>query len=380
MTTHTFNHVPLTAWRGPTRPDLSRTELVRLRLAARLTRCTRWEFWPSWLIYAPLAPWLAWLAVRHRGLSVFTAANPGIALGGVVGESKWQTLSQLPRDCTVPTSVIEPAAPDIQLAALARAMSERRWEYPIVMKPDVGERGAGVRLAREPSRALAYFEAHPGRKLLAQPYHPGPFEAGIFYVREPGRGGGFILSMTDKVFPTVTGDGCSTLRTLIWRHSRLRAQAEVFLRRLSTETDRVPARGEVVQLAVAGNHCQGTLFCDGADLATPELTAQIDRAARTVDGFYFGRFDVRYTSREELKRGTGFQIVELNGVLSESTNIYDPTFGFWAGQRLLRRQWGLAFRIGAINRAAGHPPSGWARLLRQVRAHHAAQDRDRSSD
>ena len=86
----------------------------------------------------------------------------------------------------------------------------------------------------------------------------------------------------------------------------------------------MPAAGEAVRLARAGNHCQGTEFRDGRHLHTPALEAAVDAIARRIDGFYFGRFDVRYASPEALARGEGFAIVELNGVTSEATHVYDP--------------------------------------------------------
>src|SRR5262249_28041896 len=69
----------------------------RGKLLARVSRLWRREFWPNWLFYLPALPWLAYLAVRYRGVMAWTAANPGIPQGGVVGESKYAILAQLPQ-------------------------------------------------------------------------------------------------------------------------------------------------------------------------------------------------------------------------------------------------------------------------------------------
>jgi hypothetical protein len=148
-------------------------------------------------------------------------------------------------------------------------------------------------------------------------------------------------------------------------------QAEVFTRRLAGELDAVPASGERRPLAVAGNHCQGTMFLDGSHLESPELERAIDEVARRLDGFYFGRFDVRYSDTEALRAGEGFRIIELNGVTSESTNVYDPSFGLIRAWRTLGRQWSLAYRIGAANRLRGHRVSSIAELYRAARRHYA---------
>src|SRR5579859_4321795 len=65
------------------------------RVAAWCVRWTRWEFWPAWLFYLPVAVHGAWLMIKYRGVTTPTASNPGIFSGGMVGESKIQTLAEL---------------------------------------------------------------------------------------------------------------------------------------------------------------------------------------------------------------------------------------------------------------------------------------------
>lgn len=359
-------------------PHLGAFERLSRRLSARLARLMRWEFWPSWVLYAFLVPHFVRLAIKHRSLTAFTAANPGIPLGGLVGESKWDILSRLPREAIVPTAVIEAGRAEQRCAELVRVMDSHGWSFPIILKPDVGERGSGVRLVRGASAALAYFENHPER-VLCQVYHSGPFEAGVFYVRSPSKSCGRIFSITDKVPPRVVGDGRSSLEALIWRHPRCSLQAEVLLDRLGEGAGRVPEAGEIVLLAVAGNHCQGTMFREGAHLITPALSRAIDRIARTTPGLCFGRFDIRYERVEEFKAGRGFEILELNGVLSESTNMYDPEFGLFRGLSILAHQWELAFRIGDENQARGARRATVREVLRAVIKHRVRRG-DRGSD
>ena len=152
----------------------------------------------------------------------------------------------------------------------------------------------------------------------------GPFEAGLFYIRFPDEARGRLFSITDKRFPVVTGDGRSTLDQLIVAHPRYRLQAAVFRQRHAAALERMPAAGARVALARAGNDCQGTEFLDGTWLKTPALEAAVDAIAQQIDGVHFGRFDVRYHNRDAFLAGEDFAIVELNGVTSEATHIYDP--------------------------------------------------------
>ncbi len=92
---------------------------------------------------------------------------------------------------------------------------------------------------------------------------------------------------------------------------------------------------------------------NGGDTITPALEEVIDRIARNFDGFFFGRFDIRVPSREDFMAGRNLKIVELNGVTSEATHIYDPKISLLDAYRVLFKQWRIAFEIGNLNRARG---------------------------
>jgi hypothetical protein len=355
----------LVVWRLTLRLTTTRG---RQKLSVTVSKIWRWEFWPMWLFYAPVAVWTAWLALRYRGLGVVAAANPGIADGGIVGESKFEILSHLPAAAIIPSAVLEPATPEERLDALQSIMGKRGWRFPIILKPDVGQRGSGVRLVSTVNEATEYLR-QVKRRVLMQPYHEGPFEAGVFYYRLPEWSRGRILTITDKHFPVVIGDGVSTIEDLVWSHLRYRMQAGVFLARLGDRRREIPAKGQRIRLALAGNHAQGTMFTDGRGLMTPELEARIDEIARHYKGFFIGRFDVRYRSRAEFMAGRDIAVVELNGATAESTNIYDPRASLWAAYRRLFQQWSLVFMIGAANRQRGGTGSSVERLLSLFREH-----------
>jgi membrane protein DedA with SNARE-associated domain len=342
--------------------------LARARFAARCARWSRWEFWPAWLFYAPVALWIGMLAAWHRSLTLMTAANPGIPDGGTVGESKSVILRQLPEDVTLPFVTIDRGTIAERMAAFEDQLTWRAWTFPIILKPDVGQRGVGVKLARRWQDVHAYFASAP-EPIVAQAYHPGPFEAGVFYYRDPGARRGRILSITDKVFPVLVGDGVSTIEWLIWTHPRYRLQGATFVRRHADALHRVLQDGEQFALALAGNHAQGTLFRDGAHLATPELERRIDEIARAYPGFFVGRFDIRYSDVDAFKAGRDIAIVELNGVTAESTNIYDPNATLLDAYRVLFRQWAIVFAIGDANRRAGAAVSSPRRLVSLLRVH-----------
>lgn len=325
-------------------------------------RWRAWEFWPAWASYAPLIPWIGWLAARHGGPGTIAAANPGFPDGGLVGESKFDILASLPKAWTVASARIAPGPITGRLEALIAFADAAQASFPMILKPDIGQRGAGVRKVRDVQEATEYLRA-ADYAVVAQPWHPGPFEAGIFYVRHPAEACGRIFSITDKVFPRLTGDGVRTAAALVESHPRLSRQAHVFRQRHGRALSRVLAEGETFALGEVGNHCQGTLFLDGRRLWTPALEARVDAIARAVPGFYIGRFDVRYGTVEGFMKGEDLAIVELNGVSAEPTDVYDPQRSIWSSYRELFEQWRLIFEIGAANRRHGHEGSSWRRLL-----------------
>jgi membrane protein DedA with SNARE-associated domain len=347
------------------------TRRGREQLAAAVSRVWRWEFWPMWLFYAPVGAWIAWLSIRHRGVTAIAAANPGMPDGGIVGESKHEILAQLPPEHTIPSVLIRTATREARIRQLLSHVTSHGWAFPLVFKPDVGQRGAGVKVVRTLEEAGEYLARERG-PVLVQPYHPGPFEAGVFYYRMPGWSRGRILSITDKHFPVVVGDGRSTLEELIWANARLRMQARTFLERHSSRRDEILGASQSLPLAIAGNHAQGTLFRDGRHLITRALEDRIDRIAWGYQGFFIGRFDIRYTDVGRFKAGEDLAIVELNGATAESTNIYDPAGSLFDAYRQLFRQWALVFAIGAANRRNGAAASSWRRLTDLIRVHLAS--------
>jgi hypothetical protein len=202
--------------------------------------------------------------------------------------------------------------------------------------------------------------------VIVQEFVPGA-EFGVFYYRRPSEAHGHIFSITEKRFPTVTGNGRSTLEELILADPRAvcleRVHRRVHLARLGA----IPPAGDVLQLVEIGSHCRGALFVDATPLRTPALEAAFDRIASRYEGFYFGRFDVRTPSVDDFFAGRNFRIVELNGVTSEATHIYDPSNGLLAAYRVLFAQWRLAFEIGAENRRLGASCTGLRELAGFVR-------------
>jgi hypothetical protein len=340
----------------------------RRLLYGRWLRWTRWEFWPPLPLYLPVLLYAVRLALKHRGVTVWAAANPGIEpAGGLVMESKSAILASLSArpDRVARWHRIEAGDdPDRRTAALDAFLGDLPAPWPVVLKPDVGQRGEGVAVLRSREEAARYLALNHA-PVIAQEFVPGR-EFGVFYYRQPGEAEGHIFSITEKVLPEIEGDGQRSLEELILADDRAVALAAHYLKVNRPRLAEVPAPGEKVRLVELGTHCRGAVFLDGNRWKSEALRRALDATVADFDGFYFGRFDVRVPSGEDLARGERFRILELNGVSSEATDIYDPRNGILHAWRTLCRQWRLAFEIGARNRAAGAPvppPGSVLRLL-----------------
>lgn len=334
------------------------------------------EFWPMWAFYPPIMLYAGWLMLRYRGTLLPTVANPSFPGGGFFGESKAEILAlamqHVPEWVAPFVPVDRPESPgsgiEVERDAALALLAAAGIALPVVAKPDLGCRGAGVKLVRSAADLQAYLQGFPaGARLLLQRLVPFEGEAGIFYCRRPGQAQGRIVSITLKYFPYVSGDGQRTLRQLILDDPRAGKLSHLYLKRHVARLDSVPAAGESIRLAFAGSHSRGAIFRNGTHLVTPEMEAQFDAIAKRLPEFHFGRFDLRFESFADVQRGRGFTIVEINGAGAESTHIWDRRTGLLEAWRDLMRQYRWLFEIGHANRARGFRPMSLAEFIQGYR-------------
>ncbi|CAN5275850.1 hypothetical protein BH10PSE6_BH10PSE6_19630 [soil metagenome] len=303
--------------------------------------------------------WL-WLALRYGSLTLPSAADPSIYVGGLAGESKREYFDQVDPAlhqwlATTASIVAGPAAP----AAARTAMDLAGLCFPLIAKPDIGWCGFGVRLLADGAALDAYIAAYPaGETFLLQEHLDVRGEAGLFYVRHTDQREGRLVSLTVRHPPSVVGDGVSTVRALVSRDERLRSRA-VFYEGL----ERVPQAGEATALSSVWSHRMGGRYEDRSDAITPQLAAVIDAIATGMPNLHVARFDVRFENLSALAAGREFKIIEINGAGSEAIEFFDPAVPFFAAYRGVLAKQATVFAIGAANRRNGFAPCGWRALL-----------------
>lgn len=328
---------------------------------------SKWEFWPARIANLPVYGMGVWLAIRAGDPLFFTNLNPDIPLSGAVGESKLAILRLLPARLVPPTIAVEP---DLAIEACLDRMRAAGIAFPVVAKPDVGERGFLVRICRDASELENHLVRYP-TLFLIQPFVNLPEEYALFFYRFPNGGAFGIHSVCKKGFLQVTGDGRSTVGELMDSSFRASLQATRIAHENPDLYQKVPVAGEQVVLEPIGNHIRGTTFYDARNAVDPVMLDTYRRIADEMPGVTFGRFDLKCASADALRRGD-IQVVEMNGVFGEPAHVYDPGFsiaqvyrGFWA-------HWLLIYRLHKAQKAAGVPTATLSEaraVLQNWRAH-----------
>ena len=311
------------------------------------TQWLHWEFWPFWLFYFPVYFYFLWLALRERSFFFFTATNPLIDFGGMLGEKKSEIFKTIPQKYYPKTILITKS----KRAELANYGSE--MGYPFIAKPDIGERGKGVEIINNKENLLAYQAKTPVNFLL-QKMVSYPLELGVFYIRHPKIESGQVTSIVQKEFLSVTGDGHHSARDLLKKSERGSLQIDVNHERFKDLMKSVPNNGEVVIIEPIGNHCRGTKFLNANNEIDENLSSAIDKLAKRIPDFYYGRFDLKCQSFEDLRRLENFKIVELNGVGAEPAHIYQPGFSLMKAYKIVFWHYNQMAHIAHANRQLGN--------------------------
>ena len=131
-----------------------------------------------------------------------------------------------------------------QAEVLAPRLADSDPRFPLVVKPNIGCRDAGVKLLKAQAELEACLASYPaGAELQFQQLSQWEAEAGIFYVRFPGEKHGRITSLALKYTPFVTGDGQRTLGELVAADPRAGQLLHLYRRRHSQNWESVIALG-----------------------------------------------------------------------------------------------------------------------------------------
>ncbi len=310
-----------------------------------------WEYWPQWLVYAPVAPVYLYYSVKARTPFFMVAANPAMENGGYLAESKFTIHHQLPQHLVPQTILIKPGEDWVMVKT---KLQQSGIEYPFFCKPDIGGKGRGVEKIENEFQLHRYHINAPINYLL-QAAIPFKNEIGIFYCRQPNEPNGFISGIVGKAVIEIKGDGVSTLKELIESVPRYYFQRKFLFEKYQQQLFSIPVKGETILLSDIGNHARGSLFTDLTQYNNEKLEAVMDNISKAYNTFYFGRYDIKFNSWQELYEGKNFMIIELNGSGSEPTHIYDPQKTIGQAWKIILQHWKIMYQISVTHHKNGVP-------------------------
>ncbi|MEO1259969.1 MAG: hypothetical protein AAFZ15_14340 [Bacteroidota bacterium] len=312
-------------------------------------KLTNWEYWPMEVANIPLIFIWLWFAIRARKLFFFSAVNPVIETGGMWGESKYNILKRIPANHLPKTIFVKKGS---KLKWIKNRIKELNLNYPVIAKPDIGERGTLVSKIKNEEELMGYFEANK-IDFLIQEFISLPVELAVMHHRFPDQKNGQVTSICIKETLKVTGDGKSTVLELMEKDTRASFQVERFKKEFSELLKKVPRPQQTIELEPIGNHCRGTMFLNGNKYIDEKLNAVFNRVAGQMDNIYYGRFDMKCQSIEDLKNGKGFMVMEYNGIGAEPAHIYDPSYPFFKKYKDIYSHWKIIFQIYNVQKKRG---------------------------
>ncbi len=271
-------------------------------------------------------------------------------MGGMFGESKFEVLEKVPIEARAKAILIK--GPKFLEAVLSR-IHESGFQFPLIFKPDLGERGWMVKRINHEDEVEGYLDQIKV-DFLIQEFVDLPLEFGVFYIRYPKESTGKVISIVGKEMLAVEGDGKKTIKELILEKERAKLQWETLRVTFHERLEEVLDKKQRLELVSIGNHCLGTKFLNSNQLITEKLSTSFDGISKRIEGFYFGRYDLRVASLKDLENGN-VKVVELNGCGAEPAHIYSPGFSFWEAVKILFQHWEDIYRISVENHARGVP-------------------------
>lgn len=328
-------------------------------------KITHWEYWPYQLVYLPVYFQYGYYALRLRSLFFFSLANSGFSNGGFFTTSKKEIYDTIPKEYYPKTLLFDPNTP---FETILETIQKKKISFPIIIKPDVGLRGTAVK-KMENEQELENELSSITYTFLVQELVTYSNEIGLFYVKLPKENQGKITGIVSKEFLTVIGNGKNTIQELLLKNPRFTFQLETLSKNPKIDLNRIPSEGEKVTLVPFGNHCRGAKFIDESHLISEQLTVTFNSICNQIKGFNYGRMDIMFDNFTELENGKNFKIIEINGVISEPTHMYDPKHSLFFGWKELLRHYKYLYQIAKFEVKKGKKPMAYSIGKKEFKKH-----------
>src|ERR1700750_3397415 len=92
-------------------------------------KLTSWEYWPFGILQGPVFIYWLLLALKERSIFFFSASNPGILSGGMMGESKSEVLGLVPDGIKPKTFLVKLPA---TTKSVVGQMTSNKLSFPVI--------------------------------------------------------------------------------------------------------------------------------------------------------------------------------------------------------------------------------------------------------
>ena len=241
-------------------------------------------------------------------------------------------------------------------------------KFPIVAKPDIGERGKNVTFINGLQELKPYLSQFKNEKIILQEVLTEPKEFGLFFIKYPHQEKGKIINITGKEFLTYKGNGKQSLKDFILTNERAFFRKSYLLKKYSERLDEVLPKGETLILEKIGNHNRGTYFYDATHLKTIDLENSVNLILKDIKDFHYGRLDVKAESEENLRKGN-IKVIEINGANSEATHIYDNKYSLFTAYKEVLKTLNHQSNIALAQKKKGIKAPSLILFLKDLKAH-----------
>ncbi len=316
-----------------------------MNIRKSLFNLTHWESWHYHIKYIPIFPIWLWYCFKARSFWFFTASNPSITFGGFEGEGKQEIYSQLPENSFPKSILIKPC---LSFTEVQRLIKHHEFNYPFIVKPDVGMMGYMFRRIASDEELSLYHKSLPVNYII-QKFIDYDIEVSVFYYRMPNADKGTISGFLMKQQPEVTGDGNSTLATLIEQNKDLKYKQNVLKSMHQKRLFMILPKNEKLILSYASNRSRGGKLISLAHEIDEKLLNVFDKISLQTKYLYYGRFDIKCASIESLKNGENFKILEYNGAGAGIQHVYGNSLPLWKACKIIVQHWEKLYKISTYN-------------------------------
>lgn len=308
------------------------------------------------------APWLVQffpLIVKFLPeLKYAKAVNPGLdGFSGFMGTSKQSIVDRLNKNYRPDHVFFEEVPTYEELEQRFEQTHNKPISFPIICKPDIGERATGVIYIQNKAQLEEYLQNAEPNFHLEKFYDQKEFA--LSWTRDPQTGEYRIWSVIEKQIPCIVGDGKTSFRELLVHkieelelaHDRKEKILACYSRE---ELDQILPEGEQKRIVKTASISYGTTFkkIEPTEMQTQQLRILVSQFIENPKGLYQGRFDLRAESFEELTEGNA-KIIELNGVGGMPMEIYESHLSVPEKYKLLFKYFSYILEIAKENVDAG---------------------------